>query len=108
VREAYRRPALKTGERARPDGRAFQGPASERRFAFVPFLTPVSRPRWNLTLPRICEEGADVLELGVPFSDPSPDVLTRHRKRPLRGSTTLPTRPGQAIARARHETPIVS
>lgn len=93
-------------------GRAFQKASAERRFAFVPFLTSgypdlVESDRLASAL---CEEGADVLELGVPFSDPIADgpVIQRTTEAALRAGTTLAHVLGQAMRlRARHETPIV-
>ncbi|MDX1554958.1 MAG: tryptophan synthase subunit alpha [Xanthomonadales bacterium] len=48
---------------------------SLRRKALVPFLTAGDpSPEWTVALMhRLVEEGADVLELGVPFSDPTAD-----------------------------------
>ncbi len=93
-------------------GRAFQRARAERRFAFVPFLTSgfpdlVESDRLASS---ICEEGADVLELGVPFSDPIADgpVIQRTTEAALLAGTTLAHVLGQAMRlRARHETPIV-
>lgn len=93
-------------------GRAFEAARRESRGAFVPFLTsgfpdPAESDRLASAL---CEEGVDVVELGVPFSDPIADgpVIQRTTEAALRAGTTLPHVLGQAMRlRARHETPIV-
>ncbi len=93
-------------------GRAFQRARAERRGAFVPFLTSgfpdlVESDRLAFAL---CEEGADVLELGVPFSDPIADgpVIQRTTEAALAAGTTLAHVLGQAMRlRARHETSVV-
>jgi tryptophan synthase alpha chain len=93
-------------------GRAFENARRERRGAFVPFLTSgfpdlVESDRLASAL---CEEGADALELGVPFSDPIADgpVIQRTTEAAVRAGTTLAHVLGQVMRlRARHETPIV-
>jgi tryptophan synthase alpha chain len=93
-------------------GRALESASRARRGAFVPFLTsgypdPAESDRLALAL---CDEGADVLELGVPFSDPLADgpVIQRTTEAALRSGTTLAHVLGQALRiRARHETAIV-
>ncbi len=93
-------------------GRALEEAARGGRGAFIPFLTsgfpePLESDRLALAL---CEEGADVLELGVPFSDPLADgpVIQRTTEAALRAGTTVEHVLGQALRiRARHETPIV-
>ncbi|HXF59793.1 MAG TPA: tryptophan synthase subunit alpha, partial [Candidatus Saccharimonadales bacterium] len=93
-------------------GLAFEAARRERRGAFVPFLTSgfpdlVETDRLASAL---CEEGADALELGVPFSDPIADgpVIQRTTETALRAGTTLAHVLGQAMRlRARHPTPIV-
>ncbi len=93
-------------------GRAFENARHERRGAFIPFLTSgfpdlVESDRLAAAL---CEEGADALELGVPFSDPIADgpVIQRTTEAALRAGTTLAHVLGQAKRlRARHETPLV-
>lgn len=62
--------------------------------AFVPFLMagdPDLATTERLAV-ALAEEGADMLELGVPFSDPMADgpVLQRAAERALRAGTTLP------------------
>lgn len=92
--------------------RAFQSARRDRRGAFIPYLTsgypdPAESDRLALAL---CEEGADVLELGVPFSDPVADgpTIQRTTQAALAHGTTLGHVLGQALRiRARHETPIV-
>ena len=93
-------------------GRAFEAAGRERRGAFIPFLTSgfpdlVESDRLAAAL---CEEGADILELGVPFSDPLADgpVIQRTSQRALEAGATPAHVLGQALRlRARHETPIV-
>ena len=93
-------------------GRAFETARREKRLAFVPFLTSgfpdlVESDRLARAL---CAEGADVLELGVPFSDPIADgpVIQRTTDLALRAGTTLAHVLGQAMRlRSRYETPIV-
>ncbi|TMQ47144.1 MAG: tryptophan synthase subunit alpha [Candidatus Eisenbacteria bacterium] len=92
--------------------RAFEAAKRERRGAFLPFLTSgfpdlVESDRLAAAL---CEEGADVLELGVPFSDPVADgpVIQRASEAALRAGATLAHTLGQAMRlHARHDTPIV-
>jgi len=92
--------------------RAFSKARTERRGAFIPFLTSgfpdlVESDRLAGAL---CEEGADVLELGVPFSDPIADgpTIQRTTESALTAGTTLAHVLGQAMRlRARHETPLV-
>lgn len=72
---------------------AFARARSERRAAFIPYLT-AGDPSSDATvaLARALEDaGADVLELGVPFSDPIADgpVLQRSAARSLAAGTTL-------------------
>jgi tryptophan synthase alpha chain len=93
-------------------GRAFENARRERRGAFIPFHTSgfpdlVESDRLASAL---CEEGADALELGVPFSDPIADgpVIQRTTEAALRAGATLAHVLGQALRlRARHETPLV-
>lgn len=59
----------------------FDGLAVERRTALIPFIT-AGDPDVALTLPlmhTLVEAGADVIELGVPFSDPMADGPTIQR-----------------------------
>ena len=72
---------------------AFDRARREGRAAFIPFLTagdPSSRATVELAV-ALDRAGADVLELGVPFSDPIADgpVLQRSAARALAGGTTL-------------------
>ncbi len=65
---------------------------SERRKAFIPFIT-AGDPDLDTTLRLIIElerSGADVIELGVPFSDPMADgpVIQRASERALRGGVS--------------------
>jgi tryptophan synthase alpha chain len=93
-------------------GRAFEAARAANRAAFVPFLTagfPDAAESERLAL-ALCEEGADVLELGVPFSDPLADgpVIQRATEQALRGGATLAGALALARrARARHQTALV-
>ena len=93
-------------------GRALEKALAERRGALLPFLTsgfPDSEESLRLAL-AVCEEGADVLELGVPFSDPLADgpVIQETTRRALAAGATLD---GALLVtrriRERHATPIV-
>ncbi|WP_150271085.1 tryptophan synthase subunit alpha [Paenibacillus tepidiphilus] len=73
----------------------FQRLKAEGRAALIPFLT-VGDPDQETTLAIIAEmeaAGADVLELGVPYSDPLADgpVIQRASERALRGRVNLRT-----------------
>jgi tryptophan synthase alpha chain len=62
-------------------GRAFDAARREGRAALVPYVT-AGHPSPELTpavLRMLAEEGADVIELGVPFSDPLADGPTIQR-----------------------------
>jgi len=76
-------------------GAAFEGARRERRAAFIAYLTAGDpSPEATLGLARaVSRAGADVLELGVPFSDPIADgpVLQRSAARALAAGTTLAT-----------------
>ena len=93
-------------------GRALERAATERRLAFVPFLTsgfpdPAESDR---LLAALCEEGCDLLELGVPFSDPLADgpVIQESTRRALEKGMRLADTLDQARRlRARFETPLV-
>ncbi|MGE5177437.1 MAG: tryptophan synthase subunit alpha [Hyphomicrobiales bacterium] len=92
--------------------RAFAAARRERRGAFLPYL-PCGYPdpaESDRLLAALCEEGADVVELGVPFSDPVADgpTIQRATEIALAQGTTLGHVLGQALRiRARHATPIV-
>lgn len=83
----------RTGEPLRRISAAFERAASEGRAAFVPYLTagdPDSES--TVALARSLDRaGADILELGVPFSDPIADgpVLQRAAVRALASGTTV-------------------
>src|SRR5205823_8743112 len=66
---------------------AFERLARERRKALIPYVT-AGDPRAEVTVPllrRLVAAGADVIELGVPFSDPMADgpVIQRASERAL-------------------------
>ncbi|HET9251602.1 MAG TPA: tryptophan synthase subunit alpha [Candidatus Eisenbacteria bacterium] len=93
-------------------GRALDRAIADRRGALLPFLTsgfPDPEESIRLAL-AACEEGADALELGVPFSDPLADgpVIQETSRRALASGATLEgaLREARRI-RERHETPIV-
>ncbi len=72
---------------------AFARCREERRSAFIPFLT-AGDPDLATTgelLQAMADGGADVIELGVPFSDPIADgpVIQRASTRALESGTTL-------------------
>jgi len=74
-------------------GRAFESCRRQRRAAFIPFLV-AGDPSLEVTerlLPALVAGGADVIELGVPFSDPIADgpVNQRAAARALAAGTTL-------------------
>jgi len=67
--------------------------AGESRKALIPFIT-AGDPDAALTLPlmhTLVEAGADIIELGVPFSDPMADgpTIQRASERALAGGMTL-------------------
>ena len=71
----------------------FRALREEGRAALVPFVT-AGDPDPGVTrklLPRLVEAGADVIELGVPFSDPMADgpVIQRAGERALAAGTSL-------------------
>jgi tryptophan synthase alpha chain len=78
-----------------PIAAAFERARSEGRAAFVAYLTAGDpNPNATVALARVlAASGADVLELGVPFSDPIADgpVLQRSAARALEAGTTLET-----------------
>jgi len=93
-------------------GGAFDAARRERRGAFVPFLTSgyPDLPESDRLAAALCEEGADVLELGIPFSDPLADgpVIQKTTQIALAAGTTPAHVLGQAMrVRARFGTPIV-
>jgi tryptophan synthase alpha chain len=74
-------------------GEAFDRARRERRAAFIPFLT-AGDPSADATIElarSLDRAGADILELGVPFSDPIADgpVLQRSAARALQAGVTL-------------------
>jgi tryptophan synthase alpha chain len=93
-------------------GRAFEAARRERRGAFIPYLTsgfPSAEESDRLAL-ALLEEGADILELGVPFSDPVADgpVIQRTTQIALSSGATLAAVLRQAAAlRDRRDTPLV-
>jgi len=93
-------------------GRAFEAARQVPRGAFIPYLTSgfPNLDESDRLASALCEEGADVLELGVPFSDPLADgpVIQRATQAALDQGVTLAHVLKQARRlRARHETPLV-
>jgi tryptophan synthase alpha chain len=71
----------------------FQALARDKRKALIPYIT-AGDPHPSLTVPlmrALVEAGADILELGVPFSDPMADgpVIQRAGERALRHGVGL-------------------
>ena len=71
----------------------FQALAREQRKALIPYIT-AGDPHPSLTVPlmrALVEAGADILELGVPFSDPMADgpVIQRAGERALKHGVAL-------------------
>jgi tryptophan synthase alpha chain len=76
-----------------PIARAFAEARARNRAAFIPYLT-AGDPSGAVTVRLACalaRAGADLVELGVPFSDPIADgaVLQRSAQRALRAGTTF-------------------
>jgi tryptophan synthase alpha chain len=72
---------------------AFRAAKRDRRAAFIPYIT-AGDPNLEATVELIrglCRAGADVIEVGVPFSDPIADGPTNQRaaERALAAGTTL-------------------
>ena len=91
---------------------AFAAARAAGRGAFIPYLTSgfPTLVECDRLASALCEEGADVLELGVPFSDPLADgpIIQRTTQVALDAGTTPAHVLGQALRlRSRHETPIV-
>ena len=86
----------------------FERLARARRKALIPFVT-AGDPAPQLTVPimhALAAAGADVIELGVPFSDPMADgpVIQRSSERALRAGVSLDTVLGYTAAfRARDD-----
>ncbi len=84
----------------------------ERRKALVPYLTAgFPSPEWTLAiLELLADQGADIIELGVPFSDPIADGPTIQAacKVALDNGTTLPwVLETLERFRSRHDVPVV-
>jgi tryptophan synthase alpha chain len=73
--------------------RTFGGLKAEGRTGLVTYITAgdPSLARTRQLLPALARAGADVIEIGVPFSEPLADgpVIQRATERALRGGTTL-------------------
>jgi len=73
--------------------RRFEELSAEGRKALIPFITAGDpSPDWTVAMMhRLVEEGADLLELGVPFSDPTADgpVIVRANQKALEGGATV-------------------
>ncbi|MEM4212411.1 MAG: tryptophan synthase subunit alpha [Nitrososphaerota archaeon] len=72
---------------------AFQKCKSEKRMAIIPFITAGDpNPSWTLKIvEKLNNIGADIIELGVPFSDPIADGVTiqSSSERALKAGVTL-------------------
>ena len=73
----------------------FERLARDRRKALIPFVT-AGDPATGATVPlmhALVKAGADVIELGVPFSDPMADgpVIQRASERALKDGASLDT-----------------
>lgn len=91
---------------------AFERLTRERRTGLVPYITAgdPSLPMTLNVLQALADAGADVIEVGVPFSDPLADgpVIQRASERALASGATLAgTLDLVARARRRIDTPIV-
>jgi tryptophan synthase alpha chain len=91
----------------------FESLARDRRKALIPFIT-AGDPHPSLTVPlmrALVEAGADILELGVPFSDPMADgpVIQRAGDRALKHGVGLSDVLGlvAAFRKADEATPVV-
>jgi tryptophan synthase alpha chain len=91
----------------------FEALARERRKALIPYIT-AGDPHPSLTVPlmrALVEAGADILELGVPFSDPMADgpVIQRAGERALKHGVGLPDvlRLAEEFRKADATTPVV-
>jgi tryptophan synthase alpha chain len=74
-------------------GARFEGLRAAKRKALIPYIT-AGDPHPTLTVPlmrALVEAGADILELGVPFSDPMADgpVIQRSGERALKHGVGL-------------------
>ena len=80
--------------------KAFDKAAAEKRAALVAYLTfGDPDPATSIdVIEAACRAGADVIELGVPFSDPSADgpSIQRAMERALAGSRPAPEAGGPA------------
>src|SRR6266567_5606150 len=92
---------------------AFERLARERRKALIPYVT-AGDPRAEVTVPlmhALVAAGADVIELGVPFSDPMADgpVIQRASERALGRGVGLNDVLGMVKAFREHDvsTPVV-
>lgn len=91
---------------------AFEAARAAGRGAFVPYLTSgfPTLTESDALADAVCSAGADVLELGVPFSDPVADgpVIQRTTQIALGAGATPAHVLGQALRlRSKHPTPIV-
>jgi tryptophan synthase alpha chain len=91
----------------------FESLARDRRKALIPYIT-AGDPHPSLTVPlmrALVEAGADILELGVPFSDPMADgpVIQRAGDRALKHGVGLSDVLGlvSAFRKADEATPVV-
>jgi len=93
-------------------GGALARARDQGRGVLIPFLTSgfPDLAESDRLASALCDEGADILELGVPFSDPLADgpTIQRTTQIALERGTTLAHVMGQALRlRSRFETPLV-
>lgn len=92
--------------------KTFESCAARGRAALVPYVT-AGYPEVDSTLPvleALVDAGADVLEVGIPFSDPLADGPTIQRSSFVslqNGTTVKRVLADVAAFRARHPTPVV-
>jgi tryptophan synthase alpha chain len=104
--------ATTSSERSISLSSAFAAAGSEGRAALIPYVTS-GHPSPDATaevLRMLAEEGSDVIELGVPFSDPLADGPTIQRssfEAIARGVDLRWTLDALARFRAAHDTPVV-
>jgi tryptophan synthase alpha chain len=104
--------AARPGAARGPLAETFAACASQGRAALVPFVSAghPSPARTPEVLRMLAESGADVIELGVPFSDPladGPVIQAASHSAILQGADLAWTLDALADFRARHATPVV-
>src|SRR5262249_8745739 len=94
-------PRRSTADMSGRIGGAFARAREQGRGALIPFLTSgfPDLAESDRLASALCDEGADILELGVPFSDPLADgpIIQRTTQAALEQGTTLAHVLGQAL-----------